>query len=64
MHDRKIKTAAEVCGAGTQQMQSLRQAEGLSQEIWDVQNLFQKRVAPGADPRGYKIKLVEVTDGN
>jgi len=36
MHDRKIKEAAEVCGAGTQQMQNLRQAEGLSQEIWDV----------------------------
>jgi hypothetical protein len=45
-------------------MQNLRQAEGLSQEIWDVQDLFQKRVAPGADSRGYKIKLVEVTDGN
>ena len=42
MHDRKIKEAAKVCGAGTQQMQSLRQAKGLSQEIWDVQDLFQK----------------------
>jgi hypothetical protein len=64
MHDRKIEEATKVCSARTQQMQSLRQTKGLSQKIWDVQDLFQKRVAPGADSRGYKIKLVEVTDGN
>ena len=42
----------------------MRQAKRLSQEVWAVQDLFQKRVAPGADSWGYKIELVEVTDGN
>jgi hypothetical protein len=64
MHDRKIEEAAEICCAGAQPVQGVRQTEGLSQEIWDVQDLFQTRGASGSDSRSYEIKLVEVTDGN
>jgi hypothetical protein len=64
MHDRKSENTAEIRGAGAQQVQDMRQTERLSQEIRYVQDLFQKRGAPGAGSRSYKIKLVEVTDGN
>jgi hypothetical protein len=38
----------------------MRKAEGFSQEVWDVQNLFSITGAAGTDSRRDKIKLVEV----
>jgi hypothetical protein len=40
MHDRKIEEAAEVRSADASPMQNLRQAAGLSEKVWDVQDLF------------------------
>ena len=60
MYDRKGEEDAEVRGEGLQPVPGMRKAEGLSQEVRDVQNLFQIAGAPGTDSRGDKVKLVEV----
>lgn len=64
MHDRKDKEAAEIQCEGIQQVQDMRQAKRLSQEIWYVQNMFQNLGSPRSDTRSDEIKLVEVIDVN
>lgn len=59
MHDRKGQEGAEVQSEGLQQMQDLWQAEGIPQEIRNVQNMFQESVTAGLDPWSDKIELVE-----
>ena len=60
MHDRKAQNAAQVRGKVLQPVQAVRKAEGFSQKVWNVQDLFQNTGASGSDPRCDKIKLVEV----
>ena len=39
----------------------MREASRVPEKIWIMQNMFQDTCASGADSRGDKIKLVEVS---
>jgi hypothetical protein len=40
LYDRKVEKAAEIQGESLSQVQIMRKAQGLSSQVWDVQNLF------------------------